>query len=239
MVSETVRKEEASKLSELFEMKKEASRVNKNRPTFTQQTIADLGRWTQPNVSAYLRGSVALKDESALVFAEALGVPVSAFSPRLAEVIKQRNILARNPLLGKNNISYVPKLSFSALSEIRHKLKDENFIMPMSEESTPTTNKLSHQSFSIDLRDHSLEPKFSIGTTFTFDPSLSPKPTNIVIAGNRDKPDDFHIRFYKVVEILEDGTEVYELEAKNTAYPTLKTNYEILGVAVSVTTNLL
>ena len=85
---EAVKQSEAEKLRELYELKKSADK--QKGLTFTQRTIADLGDWTQPNVSSYLKGVVELKEESALIFSKALEVPVSAFSPRLAEKISQR-----------------------------------------------------------------------------------------------------------------------------------------------------
>ena len=236
MVNESIRSAEAKSLSELFEMKKSSEKAKGNE--FGQKNIASLGKWTQPNVSAYLRGKVELKEDSAAIFSEALGVPVSSFSPRLAEKIQKRELLSKNPLLNKVSISYVPKYSFGILSEIRNHLKDVTFSMPMSKETTPIAKELPKNAFSVDLSDNSLDSVYSVGTTFIFDPMLDPKPTDIVLVGHKDKPADMHIRSYKVVELTEDGHDIYELDALNPAYPTLKMNYEVLAVAISAQKDL-
>lgn len=237
MVNDNFKKTEADLLNDLFNAKKEREKVK--GVTFNQKTVATLAGWTQPNVSSYLRGIVELKEDSATFFSNVLDVPISAFSPRLAEKIKHRELIANNPSLNKVKISYVPKYNFVTLSEIRHHLKDVNFIMPASKETTPIAKELPHTAFSIDLPDNSLDSKFSKGTTFIFDPMLEPKPTNIVLAAHKDKMNEFLFRSYKVTEILEDGTEVFELEALNPAYPTIKSGYEVIAVAVSAQKNLL
>lgn len=232
MTDRSIREAEAAKLRELYEARKSAARLKDE--TFNQSMIAKIGGWTQPNVSSYLKGIVEIKEESALVFAEALNVPVSAFSPRIADKISRREMLARNPLLGKREISYVPKLTRTALDKIKHRLNEQSFIMPLSEETTPISKSVSSNSFAYDLDDQSLQPKYPQGTTFVFDPALSPVPTRPVLVSNKNKDNDFHIREYCVTEVLEDGTEVYELRPLNPAFPTLKDNYEVLGVAVAV-----
>ncbi len=227
---EAVKQSEAEKLRELYELKKSADK--QKGLTFTQRTIADLGDWTQPNVSSYLKGAVELKEESALIFSKALEVPVSAFSPRLAEKISQREMLARNPLLSKVTVSYVPKLNAEVLNKIRHNLRDQSFIMPNSSETTPICKELSRTAFSFELEDNSLE-KYAPGTIFVVDPMVEPSPTDLVFVGNKNKDSDFHVREYCVTDVSEDGVESYELKASNPAYPTLKENYEVLGVVVA------
>ncbi len=183
-------------------------------------------------MSSYLKGVVELKEESALIFSKALEVPVSAFSPRLAEKISQREMLARNPLLSKVTVSYVPKLNAEVLNKIRHNLRDQSFIMPNSSETTPICKELSKTAFSFELEDNSLE-KYAPGTIFVVDPMVEPSPTDLVFVGNKNKDSDFHVREYCVTDVSEDGVESYELKASNPAYPTLKENYEVLGVVVA------
>lgn len=236
MVSEIVKKGESDKLCELFEIKKNSEKIKGN--SFNQHTIAKLGGWTQPNVSAYLRGKVELKEDSAAIFSEALGFPISIFSPRLYEKIKKRELLAGNPQLNKITISYVPKYKVDTLDAIKNHIKDVNYTMPMSDKTTPTTQDVSANSFSYDLEDNSLESTYSVGTTFIFDPSLTPRPTDIVLAAKLNAKNVFVIREYQVIDILENGDEVFELKPFNPAYPVIKSDYEVLGVAVVMQKNL-
>ncbi|WP_111860948.1 helix-turn-helix domain-containing protein [Acinetobacter sp. CFCC 10889] len=236
MADDIVKKNESKLLNELYEIKKANER--EKGVIFTQQDIANIGGWTQPNVSSYLRGKVELKEDSAAVFSEALGVPVSAFSPRLSEKIKKRELLASNPQLNSVKISYVPKYSFSMLDVIRNHIKDVTYTMPITNETTPIVMDLSKNAFSLTLEDRSLEGTHEQGTVFIFDPLLTPKPTDMVLAAKVDTQGEYVIRQYKVNEILEDGTEVFELHAFNSAYPTLRNNYEILAVATAIQKNL-
>lgn len=231
-IREAVRLNESAKLRELYEAKK--SLEKQNGVTFNQKTIAAAGEWTQPNVSSYLNGTVVLKEESALIFSKALGVPVSAFSPRIAEKISQREMLARNPLLNKATVSYVPRLNAETMDKIKNNLRDQSFIMPLSSDMTPINKELSSTAFAYDLGDNSLAIKYEQGTTFIFDPMVNPAPTDLVFVSNRNRDGDYHIREYCVTDISEDGVESYELKANNPAYPTLKENYEVLAVAVAV-----
>lgn len=227
---------EAKKLNELFKQKKTAEKDKGN--DFKQKTIADAAGWTQPNVSAYLRGIVALKEDSAKVFADALDVPIRAFSPRLAASIAQRELLLNNPLLTKAQVNYVPTIAPSMMDLIRSQLKDPEFTMPMSETVIPVCQKVSRTAFGIELTDNSLSPDYPIGSMFVFDPNLKANPTDLVFVGNKNSDSDYHIREYKIKEITEDGTEKYELVPINMAFPILRENYEILGVAVAETRNL-
>lgn len=231
LTREATRLNEAEKLRELYELKKAADK--QKGITFTQRTIASMGNWTQPNVSSYLKGAVELKEESALIFSKALEVPVSAFSPRIAEKISQREMLARNPQLNKITVSYVPKLTAETINKIKYNLKDSSFIMPNSSEATPICKDLSNTAFSFELGDNSLAPKYEKGTVFVLDPMKEPTPTCLVFVGNKNKDDDYHIREYCVTDVSEDGVESYELKSHNPAYPTLKENYEVLAVAVA------
>lgn len=227
---------EAKKLNELFKQKK---RIEKERGNdFKQQTIADAAGWTQPNVSTYLRGVVVLKEDAAQVFADTLGVPIRAFSPRLAASIAQRELLENNPMLAKAQVNYVPTITPSMMDLIRSQLKDPEFTMPMSESVVPVCQKVSRNAFGIELTDASLLPDYPIGTMFVFDPSIKASPTDLVYVANKNGDSDYHIREYKIKEITEDGTEKYELMPINSAFPILRENYEILGVAVAATKNL-
>lgn len=235
-IRDTIKAKEAEKLRELYEAKKTMA---KQRGTiFNQKTIAAAGDWTQPNVSSYLNGIVELKEESALIFSKVLEVPVSAFSPRVAEKISQREMLARNPLLSKINVSYVPRMNADLIDKIKNNLKDQSFIMPLSDDTTPICKQLSNTAFAYELGDNSLNDKYTEGTVFVFDPMVNPNPTDLVFVGNKLKNGDYHIRQYFVTDVREDGSEVYELKAFNPAYPVLRENYEILGVAVA-TVNML
>lgn len=231
-VRDATKQNESAKLRELYEAKKSSDK--QKGLTFNQNTIAAAGDWTQPNVSSYLKGAVELKEESALIFSRALGVPVSAFSPRIAEKISQREMLARNPLLNKVTVSYVPKVDASIMDKIKDNLKEKSFIMPLSSDTTPICKELSSSAFSYELGDNSLTPKYEIGTTFVFDPMVEPLPTDLVFVGNKNRDGDYHIREYCVNEILEDGTDKYELKAYNSAFPVLRDNYQVYGVAVAV-----
>lgn len=231
-IREAIKLSESAKLRELYEAKKS---IDKQKGiTFNQKTIAAAGDWTQPNVSSYLNGAVELKEESALIFSKALEVPVSAFSPRIAEKISQREMLARNPLLNKISVSYVPKVNAEIMDKIKDNLKDQSYIMPLSSDTTPICKELSSNAFAYELVDSSLAIKYEQGTTFIFDPMVSPSPTDIVFVGNKNRNGDYHIREYCVTDVSEDGVEMYELKAYNSAYPTLKGNYEVLAVAVAV-----
>lgn len=232
MIDRSIRSAEAAKLRELYEAKKSSEKEKGN--TFNQVTIAKSSGWTQPNVSAYLKGAVELKEESALIFSSALEVPVSAFSQRIADKISRREMLSRNPMLNKTHVSYVPKINAETMNKIRNNLRNKCFIMPLSANTTPICKELSKNAFSYDLVDNSLSDKYPVGTTFIFDPFIDPSPTDMVLVGSKQKEDDYHIREYFVTEILDDGTERYELKACNPAYPVLKDNYEVLGVAVAV-----
>lgn len=236
MINKSVRESEAERLSALFEEKKQVEKAKGN--DFGQKDIAQIGGWTQPNVSSYLRGKVELKEDSASIFSQALGVPISDFSSRLAEKIQMRELLSKNPLLNKVSIAYVPKYDLEIVSEIRFHLKDVTFSMPMSKETTPIVKNISPNTFSLEIEDSSLESTYKIGTTFIFDPMIDPKPTDIVLVGHKKNPNDLHFRSYKVTEITEDGGEIYELEALNPAYPTLKMNYEVIAVAISAQKDL-
>ena len=232
MVDRTVRDAEARKLKELYEAKKSQEELEGN--SFNQQTIATEGGWTQPNVSAYLRGVVEIKEEAALVFAKCLEVPISAFSPRIANRMLQRELMAKNPSAIKAKVTLVPKLNAATLDAVRDKLKDTSLIMPISEATTPINKPLSNNAFSFDLSDNSMSPKYQAGTSFVFDPMIKPLPTNIVIAAHKTRMGEYIIREYCVVDVLEDGQDVYELKPLNTAFPTLRDNYEVLAVAVAV-----
>ena len=76
--------------------------------------------------------------------------------------------------------------------------------------------------------------KYQAGTSFVFDPMIKPLPTNIVIAAHKTRMGEYIIREYCVNDVLEDGQDVYELKPLNTAFPTLRDNYEVLAVAVAV-----
>lgn len=231
-IRDAIKLSESAKLRELYEAKKS---IDKQKGiTFNQKTIAAAGEWTQPNVSSYLNGAVELKEESALIFSKALEVPVSAFSPRIAEKISQREMMARNPLLGKTHVSYVPKVNAGIMDKIKDNLKDQSYIMPLSQETTPICRELSNNAFSYELGDNSLATKYEAGTTFVFDPMLTPAPTDLVFVGNKNRDGDYHIREYCVTSVSEDGVETYELKAHNSAYPTLRENYIVLAVAVAV-----
>lgn len=104
--------------------------------------------------------------------------------------------------------------------------------MPNSSETTPICKELSQTAFSFELEDNSLE-KYAPGTIFVVDPMVEPSPTDLVFVGNKNKDSDFHVREYCVTDVSEDGVESYELKASNPAYPTLKENYEVLGVVVA------
>lgn len=223
-------KAESLKLKELFEIKKNFEKSKGLE--FTQKTIAKVGGWTQPNVSAYLRGIVVLKEDAAEIFAEALGVDVEAFSPRLAASIARRNLFAKSPKTFKrSSISYVPVLTASDMNNIRSKLKDDNFIMQTTKSVLPINQPVSQRCFAIELEDTSFASKIEKGTCIIFNPDLSPKADDIVFVGNKHKDDDYHIRVYNIVKVNQDGTHEYELTAPNSAFPTLDENYEVIGVA--------
>lgn len=230
MIDRSIRDAEASKLREIFEMKKRLEK--ENGVELTQTSVAKKIGWTQPNVAAYLKGTVMLREDTALAFAKALDVPVAAFSPRIADKISQRELLVRNPL-NRTKVTYVPKVGAAILNKVRNNLKDKSFIMPMCEETTPIPKELPLNAFSYELKDQSLSGKIAEGTVFVFDPLVEPKPTNLVLVGNKNRDDDYHIREYCVVDVAEDGTESYLLKAYNPSYPDLRDNYEVLGVAVA------
>jgi transcriptional regulator with XRE-family HTH domain len=221
---------ESQKLKELYEIKKNFEKSKGLE--FTQRNIAKIGGWTQPNVSAYLRGVVVLKEDAAEVFAEALGVDVEAFSPRLAAAITRRNLLAKSPQSFKrSSISYVPVLTATDMNNIRSKLKDDNFTMPTSKSVLPINQPVSHKCFAIELGDTSFASKIEKGACIIFNPELEPQATDIVYVGNKHKDDDYHVRIYNIIKFNPDGTHQYELTAPNPAFPTLDDNYEVLGVA--------
>lgn len=224
--------EEAAKLREIYELRK--SEAKKEGRLFGQKLIAKAGNWSQPNVSAYLKGIVELKEDSAIVFSSVLDVPVSAFSPRVAALITQREALARNPSLGKTAITFVPRLTAEQLYKIRHDLKRTDFIMPHSSHTTPISKELSSHAFGFQLTDKSLEGKFVEGTEFVFEPGLKPAPTDFICVAHKTRENDVHIRQYAVESIRDDGTEKYRLKALNPAYPDLGEDYEVIGVAVAV-----
>lgn len=242
MPDKSVRAAESARLKEIFEQRK--SEAKQKGEVFGQANIAKIGGWTQPNVSSYLSGIVELKEESATIFSTALGVPVSAFSPRVAEMISRREMLSRNPLLKQVTVSYVPKYSGQELDVIRPRLYEPGFIMPLSQSTTPICKDLPVNAFAFDIKDASLtstepgKPSYSIGTTFIIDPTLKPMPTNLVLVGHKTRPNDYHVREYCVIDYHEDGTEVYELRASNRAFPLLKDAYIVMGVAVA-TVNML
>ncbi|WP_394661415.1 helix-turn-helix domain-containing protein [uncultured Acinetobacter sp.] len=224
-------KAEASKLSELYKAKKDHEQRMGRK--FTQHDIAKIGGWTQPNVSAYLRGIVPLQVSSAEIFAEALGVSVQTFSPRLAAIIAQRDLYADFSSWNGMTVSFVPTLTPQVIDSIRNQLKDKDFIMPSSKITTPITNPVSAHAYGIEVLDQSCLPEYPAGTTIIFDPSLKPEPTDLVYVGNKFQDGDYHIREYKITEIEEDGSLRYKLIPKNNSFPTLGENYEILGVAIS------
>lgn len=224
--------EEAAKLREIYDLRK--CEAKKEGRFFGQKLIAKAGNWSQPNVSAYLKGVVELKEDSALVFSSALNVPVSAFSPRVAALITQREALARNPSLGKTAITFVPRLTAEQLYKIRHDLTRTDFIMPHTSHTTPISKELSSHAFGFQLADKSLESKFVEGTEFVFEPGLKPVPTDFVCVAHKVRPNDIHIRKYAVTAIKDDGTESYKLQALNPSYPDLGEDYEVIGVAVAV-----
>ncbi|MBO0369259.1 LexA family transcriptional regulator [Pseudomonas putida] len=83
----------------------------------TQAEIADALGISQAAVSHYLNGENPLNTRVAAVFAQKLGVPVQAFSPRLAREIEQITEAANigAGLSRDANVQYIgqPKISFS------------------------------------------------------------------------------------------------------------------------------
>lgn len=229
MIDKSIRDAEAESLRKIFEFKKGLEK--RNGRLLTQKMVGEKIGWTQPNVSAYLKGSVELREDAAIAFAKAFDVPVSAFSPRIASKILEREVMARNPL-GTTKVTYVPKLNADILNKVRKDLRDKSFIMPMSEETIPVPASLPSNAFAYELKDQSLSEKVPEGTIFVIDPLLAPKPTNFVLVGNKARNDDYHVREYCVLEVMPNGDERYLLKSHNPAYPDLKENYEILGVAV-------
>lgn len=75
------RKEECLRLKAIFTAKKKELKL-------TQEKLADQLGMNQSSVSHYLNGVNPLNTEVAAAFAKILDVPVSDFSPRLAEVIE-------------------------------------------------------------------------------------------------------------------------------------------------------
>ena len=72
---------ECAALNALYLSKKEALKL-------TQKKLADAMGITPPSVFNYLNGQISLNAKAAAKFAEMLRVPVSDFSPRLAEEIR-------------------------------------------------------------------------------------------------------------------------------------------------------
>ncbi|ENV46210.1 hypothetical protein P255_02957 [Acinetobacter brisouii CIP 110357] len=241
MVDRAIIELEAAKLSDLFAIKKQEEK-EKGR-LFTQSNIAKVGGWTQPNVSAYLNGRVELKEDSAQVFSDALDVDIAAFSPRLAERISKREAISRNPLLNKQmRISYIPTIDAETMDSIRPRFKDKDFIMPTQPATTPVCLNLPENAFGYILEDDALEgintknihsknihPK---GTLFVINPEREPKPQDIVLVGNKNKPSDYHFRIYTVLEVTANDEVICSFEPINQNFPVLRENYEIIGVAV-------
>ena len=84
---------ECAALNALYLSKKEALKL-------TQKKLADAMGITPPSVFNYLNGQISLNARAAAKFAEMLRVPVSDFSPRLAEEIRS---LTKSHTEGSNN----------------------------------------------------------------------------------------------------------------------------------------
>ncbi|WP_151825588.1 helix-turn-helix domain-containing protein [Acinetobacter ursingii] len=224
-----IQKYEAQKLTELYNRKKQLERAK--GVNFTQKDIYESAGWSQPNVTAYFKGINQLKIDSALVFANALGCKVEDFSPRLAHQIKMQDI-------EKTQLRYIPILSPLQMDQIRNQLKDKSLNMPISDSFMPICQPISDNAFGIILPDASMSPDYPAGTQLIFDPEIKPNPTDLVYVGSKLEQGVYHVRQYNVIEITQEGQEVIEFTATNKSFPTLRHNFEVLGVAIAAVKNL-
>lgn len=193
---------------------------------------------TPANLGQYLQGRRPLNLKMATVLANALGIEVSDFSPRLAKeisLLKADRVVPYSPpgLKQIPLVAFAPASPFSdtgQLADPRTYIETGDFVM-VSEEFPDGT-------FATRIEGRSMEPDFMDGDIIVIDPSLHPLPGDFVLAQKQSPfSDDAEWTFkkYRPRGISENGQEVYELTPLNPDFPILRSDREqccILGVMV-------
>lgn len=245
--------EECAKLKRIYIEKRDILCIN-------QQDLADAIDSGQAAVSHYMNGVNALNLKVAYQFAQVLQVPISSFSPRLANEMKLMSITDRiyedvnfnNSNLNRDtdhtetfyspheilsiiskNLKY-PLINWAIAREwsnnMESKINDIN-------EWPSTTKKVSANSFWLRVKGSSMTAPSGLsipeGTLILVDPSIKPTSNKLVIAKiNNDSEATFK-------KYIEDAGKKF-LVSLNPSWPIIEidNNCEIIGVVVEAKLDL-
>ena len=228
---------ESQALKRIYLDKKDILAIN-------QQDLADAINTGQAAVSHYMNGVNALNLKVAAAFAHMLQVPVSSFSPRLAdemklissknhayEIANKKEDAFYSPdeiVIISKTLKY-PLINFAIAGEWREKM--ESYNINNIKEWPSTTKKVNKNSFWLRVKGNSMTAPSGLsipeGMLILVDPSIKPKSNKLVIAKLKN---DSEATFKQYVE---DAGKKF-LVSLNPAWPIIEIDDSctIIGVVV-------
>ena len=219
----TLYEKESARLKELF----------KEKSPYSQREFAkrfNLG--TPGNLWQYLSGRRPLNVKIASCMSQALGISVEEFSPRLAKEIAAiqggTNVTLLEPEEFERKRKQIPLISFvqaGALTDIGDLIPDEY---------VDAFGDYPDDCFALKISGDSMTPVFDDNDVVIIDPTRSPKIGSYVVArSDISGLEEATLKQYFVVEIDEEGRDIFELRPLNPSYPTLhstRNKLQIVGV---------
>jgi SOS-response transcriptional repressor LexA len=190
------------------------------------------------NLSQYLNGRRALNLKIATTLAEALGITVADFSPRLAREIERMSAATEVqpvPLANLKRIPVISKVQAGALTDCGQLPPSQTCID--NGDYVLVDGEMPDGTFAMRVEGRSMEPVFQSGDIIVLDPTLRPQPGDFVVAARENVADGADVTFkkYRVRGIAPDGSEVFELVPLNQDFPTIRSDAvkcTVLGVLV-------
>jgi SOS-response transcriptional repressor LexA len=223
---ETWQLEDSQRLKALYEAWKEKTPA-KERPS--QQAIGErYNIGTQGNVWQLLNGRIALNEHHARAFSDLLGVPVSEFSPHLAEQIEKfKGTATTQTDIVKNVEPHQSRGKVPVISWVQAGFWMEavdNFAPGQADEWIDTEVTVRRHTYALKVKGDSMEPDFPEGMILIVEPECDAENGNYVIAKNDDNEATFK-------QLVMDGG-IFYLKPLNPRYPILRveSGTKIIGV---------
>ena len=218
---------ECARLKALFDQ-----RAGMSQRAFAQKH----GLGTPANLGQYLLGRRPLSVEMSLKIANALGVDVAEFSPRLADKIDKLRI-AQNIEPAREKMRVIPVLADiqAGLPTCAGDISDERCCVANGD-YIYVDAEMPDGTFGARVRGESMLPLFKDGDIVVIDPTLRPRPGDFVAAQivNGEFAEGT-FKKYRVVGMSPSGNEVFELVPLNEDFPTLRSDAidcTVVGVMV-------
>jgi SOS-response transcriptional repressor LexA len=197
-------KQEAARLKEIFDARKRGLGL-------THESIAEQLNVSQGAVSHYLNGNNALNLRAAAVFAKALGISVSEFSPRLQIEMDQVGLASvshssvREPgaeyevNAEPQKTTAVPLISWVQAGAWCE--SPDNYAPGDAEEWMPAPYKHGPRAFCLRVIGDSMSPEYRETEVILVDPDVEPRHNDDVVARTADG-----LHTFKRLQITPDGT---------------------------------